>query len=118
MLGSVPTFLYLFGGLFIWALRFLAGYSFVALACARGWHAGSIAGIGVVPLVVVVLTALALAACAAILVPALLSLRRAPPAAAEQAPAFIHAIAATVAALGMLAILWETLPFLLVPVCR
>jgi hypothetical protein len=36
----------------------------------------------------------------------------------EENTRFVHHIAATVAALASLAVIWETLPALFVPICR
>ena len=113
---AVPALLFLTGGLGIWAVRFLAGYGFTAVACAKGWRADAIAGIGVVQLGLVAMSVVALGGCGILLVRALgdrASARRSDP-----GGGFIGSIAALVAALAMLAIVWETLPVFLVPACR
>jgi hypothetical protein len=111
------TFLYLTGGLTIWALRFAAAYAFTAIVCARGWDAPD-GALGVAPVGVALMSAAALAGCAAIAAHAVRRLRSAPAAPSEEARRFVHYVAATVALLGALAIAWETLPALVVPACR
>jgi hypothetical protein len=110
------TFLYLTGGLVIWGLRFVAAYAFTAIACARGWSAATFGGIGLAPLVVSAITALAIAASGLLLLHAGRGVRNAP--ADEGANTrFIHYVAGTVAALAILAMIWEVLPMYLIPIC-
>jgi hypothetical protein len=113
-----PTFIYINAGLIIWAVRFLAAYVFTALACARGWSDATIAGIGAVPAVVGLFTLLAAIGCVAILARAAAHLRSSvsPDPAAENAR-FIHYVAGSIAALGLLAVIWETLPIFMIPIC-
>ena len=113
-----PTFLYLTAGLVIWAVRFLAAYIFTALACARGWADAAAGAVGLVPAVVGLFTLVAAAGCGAILLYAGVHLKRAPRAPAEENVRFIHAMAGSVAALALLAIIWETLPVFVVPICN
>ncbi len=115
--GFTPTILYLTGGLIIWGARFLAAYIFTAIACARGWADASLGGLGIVPAVVSLLTLAAAAGCVAILLSALPHLRRASPDTGDNSH-FIHYVAATMAALGLLAVVWETLPVFMIPICR
>ncbi len=112
------TFFYMLGGLIIWGARFLAVYSFTAIACSRGWSEESFAGVGVVPLAVGLLTFTAVLGCGALLAWAYARLRVTfPDPDAEENTRFVHYIAATVAALSLLAVVWETLPVFVVPVC-
>ena len=113
-----PTFLYITAGLIIWAVRFLAAYIFTALACARGWSDAAAGAVGLVPAVVTLFTLIAGIGCAVILVRAAVHVRERPTDAAEENTRFIHYLAGSVAALGLLAILWETLPVFLVPICN
>jgi hypothetical protein len=108
-----PTFLYLSGGLIIWAARFLSAYVFTALACARGWSDASLAGLGLVPAVVGILSLVAALGCVAILARAVVSLKGAP----DENARFIHYMAGSIAALGLLAVIWETLPVFMIPIC-
>jgi hypothetical protein len=112
-----PTFLYLTGGLIIWAVRFLAAYIFTALACARGWDDSAVGEVGLVAAVVSFLTLVAVTGCGAILFHAAVHLRRAPPEPAEENVRFIHVMAGSIAALALLAIIWETLPVFVIPIC-
>ena len=114
-----PTFLYMLAGLIVWSVRFLVVYSFTAIACSRGWAGETLAGIGIVPLVVSVLTLASILGCIAVLARAVPRLDfRWPDQDAEENTRFVHYVAATVAALALLAVIWETLPVFLVPVCR
>jgi hypothetical protein len=112
-----PTFLYLTGGLVIWALRFLAAYIFTALACARGWSDAAVAVVGLVPAVVSLFTLIAAAACGAILLRAAAHLRQASIDPTEENARFIHYMAGSIAALALVAIIWETLPVFIIPIC-
>lgn len=116
--GFTPTILYLTGGLIIWGARFLAAYIFTAIVCSRGWSDASLGGLGIVPAIVSLLTLVSAAGCLAIMLRARAHLRRASPDAAEQNTRFVHYIAATMAALGLLAVIWETLPVYMIPICR
>jgi hypothetical protein len=113
-----PTFLYLTAGLVIWAVRFLAAYIFTALACARGWADAAVGAVGLVPAVVGLFTLIAVAACAAVLFRAAVQLRAAPRGPAEENFRFIHLMAGSIAALALLAIIWETLPVFVIPICN
>jgi hypothetical protein len=117
MAAFTPTFLYLTGGLVIWAVRFLAIYSLTGLACARGW-VDPAGGFGALQIVVVLLSIVALAGCAAILLRAGAHVRDPSPDEAEENDRFIHYVAGSVAALAALAIVYEGLPFFLIPVCE
>jgi hypothetical protein len=112
-----PTFLYLSAGLIIWAARFLAAYIFTALACARGFADATLAGIGIVPAVVSLFTAAVAIACAAVMARALAHLRTAPPEPANENARFVHYVAGSIAALGLLAAIWETIPVFVIPIC-
>lgn len=111
----VGAMLRMLSGLLIWATHFVLLYVFSALACARGFWGWRWLGIGVVPWFVGVAT---LAAVAAVLIVAVRSLRyaggRLPP---ENASRFVHWMTAAIGGLSLLAILWNAMPVLLVPVC-
>lgn len=112
-----PTFLYMLGGLIVWGVRFLAVYSFTALACARGWSEATPGGIGLVPLVVGIATLVAVLGCVALLAKAVTRLGDRSSQEGAENTRFVHIIAASVAALAILAMVWETLPFLLITGC-
>jgi hypothetical protein len=86
-------------GVAIWALHFTALYGITTLACARGMP-------GVVPWAIGGATAVAAAL-------ALGVVARSFPRRAD----FIHWMAATVAALALIAIVWEALPALWLSAC-
>lgn len=115
--GFVATLAYLTGGLIVWAVRFLAMYGLTGLYCARPDWPQRIAGIGVLPLALVLMSVAALAVNGAIGRHAIGRLR-APVSAGSANGRFVHATAAAVALLGTVAILWETLPLMMIPVCR
>jgi hypothetical protein len=117
MTAFTPTFLYLTGGLVIWAVRFLAVYSFIGLSCARGWVDPG-GGFGALQIAVVLSSVVALAGCAAILLRAVAHVRNRAPDETEENTPFIHYVAGSVAAFAALAIVFEGLPFFLVPVCE
>lgn len=115
--GFVATFAYLTSGLIIWIVRFLAVYGFTGLYCARPDWPGEIAGISVPVLVVGATTLVALGLDAAIIAHGVARLRPSPARGSENGR-FVHHVAVAVAGLGALAIVWETLPLLLIPICR
>lgn len=97
-MSFAATALRLSAGVLVWALHFAAIYGFTALACARQLPAP-------VPWAVALATLAAAAGC-------LLILRQ------ELArPGFEAWLAAGLAALALLAIVWEALPVLMVPPC-
>ena len=102
-------------GLLIWAAHFTVIYGFTGLACARGLANQQVLGFGLIDVVVVGATILALLAAAAVLMRALRFAN-----ASEQAESvpFLRWTAAMSAALAMIAILWEGLPALLISGCR
>jgi hypothetical protein len=83
-------------GAIVWALHFAAIYGVTALACARNLP-------GLVPWAVGIATALAAAAAVALI--------------AVRTPDFAGWVASGVAALALLAILWEAASVLVVPAC-
>ena len=98
--SSFPrTALRIAAGVIVWALHFAAVYGGTALACARGWE-------GVVPAFIGGASAVAVLACAAIIV-----------AGWRRRAAFEHWLSATLAALGLVAIVYEAIPVLMVPAC-
>lgn len=111
--------LFTVSGLLIWALHFALLYGLAAVACARGWQEHRFLGFGLIPFSTAALTLAALMAAAATL---LAGIRRY--AAAEQAhdirpvDAFMAYTAATLAAVSLVAILWNAVPVFIVPVCR
>lgn len=98
----------------VWAAHFLAIYAFTALACARksatGWY-----GVDAVPWFVGAATLVAAALLLAMISIAVRDLRRG--ASPLQPSAFTHWLSAALAGLALLAVVWETLPVLLIPLC-
>jgi hypothetical protein len=95
-------------GALVWALHFMTIYVFTALACARGFAEVRWLGVTLVSWTIGAATAIALAAAVTIIA---LALR-------ESRPAGFNAwMTASVAALAAIAIVWETLPALMVPAC-
>lgn len=88
-----------FAGVIVWALHFTAIYAFTSLACTRGMPDAVAWGIGGATLA-------AVAACGWILRAAL-----------RRTPAFDAWLTAGIAAMALLAIVWEALPVLMVTPC-
>jgi hypothetical protein len=103
-------------GLMIWAAHFLViYYVFTALACARRFADLSWLGIGVVPWVIGAVT---LAAAAVTLVVILRAMRDAwLGTSRNNISSFVPWMTTALGGLALMAILWETLPVLLVPTC-
>jgi hypothetical protein len=95
----VSRILFMSSGVMVWALHFTAIYGITGLACARGWHSLVLPSIAV---------ATALAAIASIAIVAAALPRRAQ---------FEYWMSACLAALALLAIVWEAIPVFLVPIC-
>jgi hypothetical protein len=97
------AWLSVFLGALIWAVHFAVIYATTSLLCARGASRGVVVG------AVGVATLMALAATIAVFV-------RSGRAAAREG--FLPWMAAGIAGLAALAIVWEALPALLVPACQ
>jgi len=98
----------------IWAAHFLAIYAFTALACARkgtgGWF-----DLASVPWFIGGATLLAAAILLVTIAVAIRAGRR--DTSSTGASTFVHWLTAAIAALVLLAVVWETLPLIWVPVC-
>lgn len=95
----------------VWALHFLAIYGFTALSCARP----SGPGVAAVPLFIIAVTIVAVAILCATIVLAVRDAKRAT--GAMELSRFVHGLTGATAALVIVAVVWEALPVLLVPVC-
>lgn len=95
----MKTALFLSSGVIVWALHFAAIYGFTALACARG------SGALVVP-AIAALSGVAVVAALAIVVAGL-----------RRRHEFEGWLAAALAGFALLAIVYESLPAAIVPVC-
>jgi hypothetical protein len=93
------TALRISAGVIVWTLHFAAIYGVTGLACARGWTSIIAPSIGAA-------TALAAAACIAIIV-----------AGWRRRAEFESWLSASVAALALVAIVYESIPVLIVPPC-
>ncbi|WP_334190384.1 hypothetical protein [Noviherbaspirillum sp.] len=115
------TFLLIFSGPIIWAAHFVAIYGFTGVACARGSHHAEWLGIGAVPWFIGISGLLALAAIATIGALATRKGKRASQSDASGVPAeghaFIGSMTIMLGLLAAIAIVWESLPVLLVPIC-
>lgn len=105
--------LFMTAGLLIWAAQFAILYAFNALACARGFAAATMLGFGVVPLAVTAATLIAVSASAWVLWRGL----AADDASADATGAFVNYTAIGVAVLGIVAVIWNWVPALIVPPC-
>lgn len=107
-------------GFLIWGAHFLFVYGITALACAKRFADVEILNIGIVPFVTGVATVAALAAAALVLVGALRALPNRAPVRRDETggpSVFLRWLTALVAGLSLVAIAWNGLPILLVPVC-
>jgi hypothetical protein len=95
-------------GILIWAAHFGAIYGYTGLACARRFADGGAAWVALVPWVIGVATAIAVAAALVFLVPVFRSPRTAP---------FVDWLGGWVAALATVAIILEAIAMFWVPVC-
>jgi hypothetical protein len=93
------TALRISAGVIVWTLHFAAIYGVTGLACARGWTSIIAPSIGAA-------TALAAAACIAIIV-----------AGWRRRAEFESWLSASVGALALVAIVYEAIPVLIVPIC-
>ena len=117
MPGFTPTFFYLTGGLIVWAVRFLAVYIIVALACARGWAEATFLGLRVVDSVPILATILGVAACLALILTAVARLRALPAGRGAENSRFVHVVAALIAGIAILAMVFETAPVFFLASC-
>ncbi len=98
----------------VWSLHFLAIYGVTALLCERQGSAGWF-GADVIPWFVAAATLVAALVLLATLAVAVRDLRRA--AALPEPAKFVHWLGAAMAGLALLAVLWETLPVLMLAGC-
>lgn len=103
------TALFVMAGLLIWSVDFAFTYVFAAVACARGFAGRSVLGMGIVPFAIVAATIVCAAAAGAVLWRALHGYRQARRASTADTEQFLLFTAFTVAALSLLAILWNGL---------
>jgi hypothetical protein len=103
-----PTAFFIWSGLLIWAVDFLFVYVFAAIACARGFADARIAGMRVIQFVTILVTLLALAASAITMWIMLRRLRHEPE--QDSSLTFIRFLALALGALATLAIIWNSLP--------
>ncbi len=100
------TTLFMCGGLLIWAADFLIVYVIAAIACAKGWVMGTIAGMPFVAFIATVITVIAIAATVLLLRIAIRKLR----AQTQEANRFIYTLTASIAGMGTLAMFFNVLP--------
>jgi hypothetical protein len=105
-------------GMLAWALHFTVAYGVTALACARGLADRTVLGLPLVTALVAGATALALAATAVVAARAARRLQGGLSGeAGEDDPRFTAWLGAAVALLAALAILWQTVPALVLRPC-
>lgn len=97
-------------GPLVWAVHFLAIYGMTALACARDFAAGAIVVAGFIGSVT-------LLAAAVLGVTIWLAIRGRRSLTLTATSEFTHWLAAGINSLALLAVLWEAMPILLVPIC-
>ncbi len=113
--GRATPFWFLFAGLIVWAVRFLAVYLLTEAVCARGEEGASLLGLGVLPAFIVVSAIVGIAINVWLIVVGTVRTRNADSDSREH---FIAFVGATVAVMSIVAITWETLPTFLLPVCQ
>jgi hypothetical protein len=102
------TALRLSAGIIVWAMHFAIIYGFTGLACARRYTESGDTWIALVPWVIGIATAAALAAALVLLTPVIRSPRKAP---------FVEWVSGWIAAFAMIAIVLEAAAVLWVPAC-
>jgi hypothetical protein len=116
--GFIGKMLFMTGGLIVWAIHFTVIYGFTSVACAKGFAAVKIFGVGAVPLVIGATTLLALAITGIIVGTSVV--RPVPPRSPQYSDVtehFLQYTAITIAMLSLVAIGWNALPVLVVPPC-
>lgn len=99
-------------GPLVWAVHFLTIYGFTALACARGLTSGA------ANVVVGFIGAVTLLAATVLGVTIWLAVRnRRPPPILPATSEFTHWLATAINSLALLAVVWEAMPVLFVPIC-
>jgi hypothetical protein len=101
------TTLRMFSGVIIWAAHFTVIYAVAALACARGFAETQWLGASLIAWAIGAATLVAIAAILLMVVPALRSARE----------SFESWMTAAVGALALLAVVFETVPVVMVPAC-
>lgn len=111
-----PRLIGMMGGFWLWAAQFTIIYAVTALACARGFGGAEALGINLVRLVIVLVTLACLAGAGAIFVSSF-PLRAGLGERASSGDKLLRALTMSIAALSAVAILYNGLPALIVPVC-
>jgi hypothetical protein len=104
------------GGFLIWAAHFAAIYGLTGLACARGFAETRWFAIPLVLLVVGLLTVVAVAVTAMLIVRASRDARLST-VRIDATACFIEWMTASAGGLAIVAMIWDALPVLMVPVC-
>jgi hypothetical protein len=113
--GSMPfvsTTMRMMGGFLTWAAHFAAIYGLTALACARGFAEAAWLGVGVVPWGIGIATVVALAAIVLLTAGAARTAAK-----SARGPGFLTWMTIAAGAAGVVAIIWQAIPVLIVPVC-
>lgn len=116
--GFIGRMLFTIGGLLAWAAHFTVIYGFTAVACAQGFAGADILGFDIVPFVISVATIIALLGTLAVL--AIATFGRGPIRASpggQPTKSFLRYVTVALAALSLIAIVWNALPVLIVPLC-
>jgi len=114
---SRPLFRFaeLFSGLLIWGAQFTLVYMVTSVACGRGLGRATVASLPAVPAAIVAVTGLALAATGALLGREIAEARRG--ADARPTDRFLNTTAIALNGVSVLAIAYNALPALIVPLC-
>jgi hypothetical protein len=110
-----PTVLLLCGGLLLWAADFIVIYCAAAVVCAKGYVHVQLFGLPLVTLLTLAVTLLAGIATVVLIRRALTQLRM--PESGNGSESFIQFVALCVGGLGLLAILFNAVPAVLIESC-
>lgn len=112
--AASPVTWRLWVGPLVWAAHFLAIYGFTALACERNVTASAF-GVGIVIWFIGIATLLAVLALG---ITIWLAVREGRSSASLPAPfEFMRSLTLAIATLAMLAVVWEALPLIFLPIC-
>jgi hypothetical protein len=109
---SIGTLAFMTGGLLVWAAQFTLVYAFAATVCARGLPGTSVLGLPLLPFGVALVTVMAIGATLLLLARAFRRSR-----ARVEVARFVGSMAAWIAALSLIAVIFTGLPLLLVDIC-
>jgi hypothetical protein len=116
--STAGTIAYLLFGPILWSLHLTVLYFSQSMLCAHGAAGFTIAGVGIVPFVIVVATAVILVLlCAAMLAPAALGRLMSASGGAQSESSFQRRVMAALAMLSACGVAWAGLASFVLPIC-